>query len=264
LLSIKALTKFCTSCISPSSNIASSSTLFFSAFTSPKSTFYSILSNFFSCCLNCDWNLSVVLFSLLVARLTIASKFSETTYPSYYPPSCISLTSTSRSLMSSTRNMDMLESFFSTSSLIFSGPSKSTALSCRAIWLRLASRAIFVAALLETTLAVISLTLIESCSSSVWESNTIFYRVSFAQKTLYCLRTLSSKSQSCLACLSICSWTLSIIATISIRSCLKYLPMSSLYFAWVLGRADNSLIRIMSSLSSGSGQFQNTVLLSAF
>jgi len=200
LLSIKTLKKRYTSSISPSSSKAISSTLFLSSFTSPKSTFYSTFPNLASCLRNYDWNLSVVLFSLLVARLTNASKISDA---SYYSRSCIS--ATTRSRMSSIRNIDMFDSFCSTSALIFAGSSKSTALSCKASWLRLASRAIFVASLLETTSAVVSLTLVESWSSSVWESDTIFLRVSLAQKTLYCLMILSSKSQSCSACLRICS-----------------------------------------------------------
>ena len=161
LLSIKALTKRCISSISPSSSKAISSTLFLSSFTSPKSTFYSTFPNFDSCLRNYDWNLSVVLFSLLVARLTKASKFADA---SYYSRSFVSAT---RSLMSSKRNIDMLDSFCSTSALIFAGSSKSTALSYKSSWLRLASRATFVASLLETTPAVISLTLIDSWPSTV-------------------------------------------------------------------------------------------------
>jgi len=127
LLSIKALTKRCTSSISPSSSKAISSTLFLSSFTSPKSTFCSTFPNFDSCLRNCYWNLSVVLFSLLLARLTNASKFSDASYSR----SCISATAT-RSRMSSTRNIDMFDSFCSTSALILAGSSKSTAFSCKA------------------------------------------------------------------------------------------------------------------------------------
>jgi len=87
LLSIKALTKPYTSWISPSSSKAISSTLFLSSFTSPKSTFLSTFSNLDSCIRNYDWNLSVVLFSLLVARLTNVSKFSVASYSR----SCISV-----------------------------------------------------------------------------------------------------------------------------------------------------------------------------
>jgi len=135
-----------------------------------------------------------VLFSLLLARLTNSSKFSDASYSR----SCISATAM-RSRMSSTRNIDLLDSFCSTSALIFSATSKSTALSCKVRWLKLASRAVFVASLLETTPAVVSLTLLDSCSSSVRESVTIFLRVSFVQKTLYYAKILSSKSQSCSA-----------------------------------------------------------------
>jgi len=126
--------------------------------------------------------------------------------------------------------MVILETLPRSFNLIFYGSPKSIELSRISNSSKLVSKAILFYSLLERASFITFFTFSDNSLISMEVSDINYFRVSFALISLYYWIILSSKSHSDSACTFIYYCTISILASTSILSSLKYFSIYSLYY----------------------------------